>query len=414
MPVCIPNAKLLSYTADIIRAGGIKPSFQPIVALKSRSILGFEALARGNDGNGPVSPLELFTRAREEGAVLDLDRECRRVALEEFARSFSGAKALLFLNIESSIVDMGSVGSGFLMAQCERAGVSPAQVVLEIVETNVRDEGLLVDFVRTHRNLGFTIAIDDMGEGHSNLNRIALIKPDIIKADRALSRDLSRDYMKQRIVSSLAGLSRNIGALFLLEGIETEDDALEAFRLGTDLYQGYFFARPGETSKEAIITLERRLVSVASSARDAAIRALARRTQVIERCFAEMEPVVRDLRLRDDNGFDAALAGYRGLIDRCECLFVLDERGIQVSDTALQADYPPVSRFPAIFGPATRGYDHSVKDYFYFASSANRRFVSDPYISFSSGTPCFTVTTPFTLRKGHRRRYLCADFCESR
>jgi EAL domain-containing protein (putative c-di-GMP-specific phosphodiesterase class I) len=414
MTACAPNVSSESSVADIIRAGGIKSRFQPIVALKSQSILGVEALSWGDDGRAPISPLELFARARVEGSVLELDRECRRVALAEFARSFSGAKALLFLNIESSIMDMGSVGSGYLMAQCARAGISPSQVVLEIVETNVRDESLLVDFVRTHRRHGFTIAIDDMGEGHSNLNRIALIRPDIIKADRALARDLARDYMKQRIVSSLVGLSRNIGALFLLEGIETEDDALQAFRLGTDLYQGYFFARPGETSREAIMALERRLASVASSARDAAIRALERRTRVIERCLAEMEPVVRDLRCCRDDGLDAALVGYRGRIDRCECLFVLDERGIQVSDTALQADYPPVSRFSAIFGPAARGCDHSAKDYFYFAANANRRFVSDPYISFSSGTPCFTITIPFVLRKGRSQRYLCADFSDSR
>ena len=397
---------------EMISSGKIKSRLQPIIALKSRSIIGFEALASVESDGEIISPLDLFAEARNEGVLLDLDRECRTAALHEFCRTFPGINAFLFINIESSIIDMGVVGSNFLINQCECAGVSPKQIVLEIVETGVQNEELLREFVETHRARGFTIAIDDVGEGYSNLNRIALLKPDIIKCDRALACGLNQDYMKQRIVASLAGLSRNIGSLFLLEGVETEEEAITAFRLGTDLYQGYFFARPGDTSPEAMQAHAGKITVVAEKARENCIGLLNHRTEIIDRCFSDMEGIVSALENHRDTEFDELLSGFRGKIAQCECVYILNANGIQISETTLIADAPLISRFQTIFMPARKGSDHSVKDYFYFSANAKRRYVTDTYISFASGNPCFTITLPFVCQYDLHQYYLCADFRE--
>ena len=94
------------------------------------------------------------------------------------------------------------------------------------------------------RQRGFLVVLDDVGAGHSNLDRIPLIRPDIIKIDRSLITGVDADFYKQETFKSLVSLSRRIGALVVAEGIETEREAVAALELGADLLQGYFLGRP--------------------------------------------------------------------------------------------------------------------------------------------------------------------------
>src|SRR5215204_1586863 len=80
----------------------------------------------------------------------------------------------------------------------------------------------------------------------SNLNRIPLIKPDILKVDRRLISNIDADYYKQETFKSLVGVSRRIGALIVAEGVESESEAIISLELGADLLQGYFLSRPQE------------------------------------------------------------------------------------------------------------------------------------------------------------------------
>src|SRR5580658_1622297 len=201
--------------------------FQPVVSLKNTGILGHEALARPADAasGASISPIDLFGQAFREGRSVELDRLCRRKALRAF-RTLSAPSLkqrscpLLFLNFESSVLDMGVLGSGMLARAVDEAGLRPQEVVIEINESRVSNLEALKSFVDTHRTRGFLIALDDLGTGFSNLSRISLLRPDILKLDRLLVMQIEDDFHKQEVFRSVVNLGRRVGALILAEGVE--------------------------------------------------------------------------------------------------------------------------------------------------------------------------------------------------
>ncbi len=88
------------------------------------------------------------------------------------------------------------------------------------------------------------VVLDDFGALHSNLNRLIISKPDIIKIDRQLIHNVSESYYQQSIIKSIIDLAKKIGSLTLAEGVENKEDVLKCHELGADLFQGFYFARP--------------------------------------------------------------------------------------------------------------------------------------------------------------------------
>jgi len=149
---------------------------------------------------------------------------------------------ILCLNFETSVIDR-ELETPHLARLCRQMGLNPASIVIEILESKVRNVEALNKFIRAHRAQGFLVALDDVGKGHSNLDRIPVIQPDIIKIDRSLVTCIQDDYYRQEIFKSLVKLSHKIGAFALAEGVESEDEVLCTLELGANLLQGYYFFR---------------------------------------------------------------------------------------------------------------------------------------------------------------------------
>ena len=109
--------------------------------------------------------------------------------------------------------------------------------MIEINETKVQDNAVLKRFTDTYRKYGFMVALDDVGTGSSNMDRILLVKPNIIKVDISLVRNIHNDYFKQGIFKSLVNLCNRIGALVVAEGVESEEEAIQVLRLGGQMIQ---------------------------------------------------------------------------------------------------------------------------------------------------------------------------------
>jgi EAL domain-containing protein (putative c-di-GMP-specific phosphodiesterase class I) len=119
------------------------------------------------------------------------------------------------------------------------------RVVLEITERNSLDG--LADLryrVAELRELGFRIAIDDLGGGHARMGHFTPLDTDFVKLDMALVRDIEAHPVKQRLVESITQLCRDNGTQVIGEGVETAAEAETLIRLGCDLLQGYLIARP--------------------------------------------------------------------------------------------------------------------------------------------------------------------------
>jgi EAL domain-containing protein (putative c-di-GMP-specific phosphodiesterase class I) len=394
----------------ILREQSVVIHFQPQVAARSQDVMGLEALCRGIDPRDGrvISPKELFALATSDRLLIDLDRLCRRKAMEAF-REINGADGglLLSLNFEAALLDKGVRGSGHIINLTRQLNLDPRRIIIEIVESKVRDLAALERFVADHKDYGFLLALDDLGSGHSNLERVAIIKPDVIKIDRSLISGLDHHYHHQEVTRALLGLSHKIGALVVAEGVETEGEALAALELGVDVMQGFFFARPAP-GQDSLAQCQRRMRQVASRFRGYALEKIAAKQTKRGIFEAVAEGIAREVARLTSPELDGHLAGLLSEHPYLECLYVLDAEGIQISGTVCDPEKLDTKR-RAIFWPAPKGSDQSLKRYYLLLKAGLERYVSEPYISLASGKLCLTVSCWF-LDRDRRRCILCADF----
>lgn len=231
---------------EVFRQANVTPRFQPVVALGTGAVTGYEALARGPAGTALEAPLALFAAAAEAGRVEELDRLCCSAALDG-ASGGDGGPAItgkLFLNVNPA-----QAGSPeflrFLLARVARAGVHPRSVVLELTEfAHSPDLSVLMDGIDAWRGAGFRVAIDDAGAGHSDLRVVAEIVPDIVKIDRGLVRGIDTHRGRRAAVWALVQLATSLSMETVAEGIETEGELGVLRALGVDHGQGFLFGRP--------------------------------------------------------------------------------------------------------------------------------------------------------------------------
>lgn len=392
---------------EIIQSQGVTAVFQPIVSIKKGSIVGLEALCRGLHKENTVMPESLFEEACRAGLTLTLDRLCRKAALSSFSRMQSD-DLLLFINIDTSILKDSVVGSGHLLEMVGHYGISPGMVVIEINESCVNDTGSLIKFIDTYRRHGFIIALDDVGKGYSNLNRVSMTRPDILKIDKSLVRDLHREYYKQEVFKSLIHLSRSIGALSVAEGVESPEEASVAMGCGVDMLQGFYFARPEGIHNFSLGPVQDKIKYTARKFKGYMLQKLSGENALKRKYERIASNICHKLQRCGAAGFDFALTVALGDYDSIECLYVLDEKGIQVSSTVCSRHVLSARKRPA-FRPAPRGTDHSLKDYYYILTGAGLPvYITEPYISLATGNLCTTISAAFES-PGYSRFILCID-----
>jgi EAL domain-containing protein (putative c-di-GMP-specific phosphodiesterase class I) len=219
-------------------------AYQPIVRSGTGSVFGFEALLRSRESGLP-HPGAVLEAAERLNRVQELGRLIRKRAAEPFAEKADDT--VLFVNLHASDLldeDLSSVGNAL--------GAIASRVVLEITERAALGEIKDARFITTAlRELGYRIAIDDLGAGYSGLTSLALLEPDIVKLDMSLVRGIDSNVTKRKLVKSMAEVSRDLGMMVVAEGVETVAERDVLVDLGCDLLQGYWFAKPGPAFPEA-------------------------------------------------------------------------------------------------------------------------------------------------------------------
>lgn len=222
--------------------------FQPIVhADDPTRVYAHEALLRGVREDGSlVSPGQLFDAARGAGVLFQLDLAARRSAIA--CAEQQQLDTALFVNFAPTAIYDPRACLRSTVAAIDAAGLERRNVVFEIVETErAHDPAHLRRILDFYREAGFRIALDDVGAGYSSLNLIHLLRPDVLKLDMELVRDVHRDPYKARIAANLLNVATSLGIDALAEGIETEEELAWVREHGATYVQGYLIARPGET-----------------------------------------------------------------------------------------------------------------------------------------------------------------------
>jgi EAL domain-containing protein (putative c-di-GMP-specific phosphodiesterase class I) len=394
---------------QIISQQAIQTFFQPIISIRQKCIVGLESLSRGIDGatGDVISPEILFDMAEARGVTVELDRLCREKALAAFQSLSPNQELFLSLNFKTSIIDQEVAGSGHLLKQVLHYHLNPENIIIEIVESAVKNLAALADFVQQYKDHGFLIALDDFGAGYSNLDRVAVIKPDIIKIDRSLLHRFDQEYYKQEMVKSLIVLSHKLGALALAEGIERTEEALLALEFGADMLQGHYFSKPVPGPEINLDHCQGLIHDTAAKYQKTILAQADEQKFRNEQLSALIDYFVTDLSNIAPENFDERLLELIGNHASLECVYILDETGIQVSNTILNyASLPKQKR--RIFAPAHKGADQSLKEYYLPIRVGLSRYITEPYVSAASGNACVTISALFT-GVGELKYVLCLD-----
>ena len=227
---------------SLILAEQISMVFEPIVKLTNREVLGYEALARGVEHPALESPKQLFAAAAETDLLFELDCLCRRQALRQAKRLPQGAK--LFLNLlPGAIYDPAFEGDA-LRATLQDHQLHPSDVVFEISEReSIGNFAIFRELCDRYSELGFEIAMDDVGAGYGSLEAVMELAPNYIKVDIAFIRAIDSDPTRREVLVALNGIARRIGAQIIAEGIETPEQFETLKQLAVPYGQGYFVGR---------------------------------------------------------------------------------------------------------------------------------------------------------------------------
>jgi EAL domain-containing protein (putative c-di-GMP-specific phosphodiesterase class I)/DNA-binding NarL/FixJ family response regulator len=209
--------------------------FQPIVALDSRDIVGYEALSRfaGAPHRGPEA---WFAEAHEVGLGPELELLAIRIACEESSALPAGA--FMAVNVSPATAERPDLLT--VLAACR-----VNEVVLEVTEhARVDDYPRFRVAIERVREMGARLAVDDAGAGFASLRHILELDAELIKLDGSLTRSLEDDPRRRSLASALIEFGRESGASVLAEHIESELQLIELRRLGVEYGQGYHLGRP--------------------------------------------------------------------------------------------------------------------------------------------------------------------------
>lgn len=238
----------------ILQTRDIQTLYQPIVGFPSGNILAWEALSRGPKNSPFRSPSMLFDLAEEMGMLFALERVCRENALTNIGKLGEGQK--LFLNIHPRTLTDPSFTPGSTREIIEKVGLKTENIVLEITERHsIRDFSLFYKTLDHYRGQGFQIAIDDAGTGYSGLSTIAELKPNYIKIDMSLIRNIDRDPVRRALLETIVTFADKIDSKVIAEGIETREEASTLLQIGTHYGQGFYLGRPDYPKQQAIVDL---------------------------------------------------------------------------------------------------------------------------------------------------------------
>jgi EAL domain-containing protein (putative c-di-GMP-specific phosphodiesterase class I) len=216
-----------------LETGDFAIVFQPIVALDTRAVGGYEALTRFPDGRPPNL---WFEQALRCGLGVDLEVAALGKALSSLPED---APDFLCVNVSPP-----ALMSTDLVERLQSRALG-CEILLELTEhTSIGDPDALRRRIAGLRQIGIRVALDNVGRGSASLRHLAELDPDTIKIDRTLIARIDRDRLNQGITAALSQLARSLGWSVIAEGIETGEELDFCADNGIGFGQGYLLGRP--------------------------------------------------------------------------------------------------------------------------------------------------------------------------
>ncbi|MDR2593887.1 MAG: EAL domain-containing protein [Fibromonadaceae bacterium] len=229
--------------------------FQPILSADSKTVYSYEILGRYIDDEGAVHSLGPFfndlNTTNEE--ALQVDRLVRRYALKKYAEE--KRSEYLFINIRLAWLTQFTDRPDLMLTLkwAEEFGIALEKLVIEITEEEFNASNSYIRAVLHYKGVGCRIALDDYGKNASDIDRLAEIKPDIIKIDMDYIHKSEKSYYYREYLRSIADFAESVGIEVLYEGIETREQLDICTALKGRFYQGFLIAHPQASMSDAVI-----------------------------------------------------------------------------------------------------------------------------------------------------------------
>jgi diguanylate cyclase (GGDEF)-like protein len=224
-----------------VEARDLRVVYQPIVAMDTMRIASCEALCRWDHPQlGPISPSVFIPLAEEMGIISEISSFMLTAACAECAKWPEPITVCINLSAkdfrERSIVDK-------IRNTLAMSGLAPHRLEVEVTETALLDDKSLTrEYLDELKALGVRIALDDFGTGYSSLSYLHTLPLDKVKIDRSFLLDVARSERSLQLLRGIADLSRSIGLVVTMEGVETfEQLKVLAANVKPDLVQGFLF-----------------------------------------------------------------------------------------------------------------------------------------------------------------------------
>jgi diguanylate cyclase (GGDEF)-like protein len=226
--------------------GELDLEYQPIVAIRSLEVVGFEALLRWNHPQrGRLAAGSFIAAAERTPEIVPLSRFVLASALRQ-QRTWD-EQGLgdwpVWVNIAARCLRWNRLGE-MVGRALATSGVAPGRLVLEVTESSFVDLERAEARLDALRRLGVRLALDDFGTGYSSLGQLRALPIDAVKVDRTFVADLGRNERDGAVVRAMVGLGENLGLTPIAEGVETSVQLRELRRCGCVWAQGHLFARP--------------------------------------------------------------------------------------------------------------------------------------------------------------------------
>jgi len=221
--------------------------YQPLINLKTNSIIGVEALSRWKNSSGKmIPPIEFISVAEESNLIILLgnwviEQACLQIKLWQEQNIKVVPIAINISNKQFIQEDFEE----YLFKTLSKYKVDPIYIQLELTESILLENiKLMSEKINRIANLGILFSLDDFGTGYSSLHYLAQIKFSKLKIDQSFLRGISSNLVNQAIIQTIITLGKKLGIITIAEGVETNDQ-VELLKIeGCNQGQGYLFSHP--------------------------------------------------------------------------------------------------------------------------------------------------------------------------
>lgn len=254
---------------EIIKKEKIFPVYEPVVSLTTGEVYGYEASSRimtDTDTEDPsVGPL--LMEAHVSGQLWDLERLCRRKALEGASGLPQGKK--LFLNVSPNVIHDSQFKSGFTSKYLQEFGIISTDVIFELrASMAIEDMDGFKSAMNHYRRQGYEIALDDVGSDESGLGTMLDLAPNYVKLGCCMVRDIQQNHIKRALVKAFVRFANTSNIILVAQGVESLHELTVLAELGVHYAQGAYIGRPSTTLKDMPPIVRQQILELAQKPGD--------------------------------------------------------------------------------------------------------------------------------------------------